>query len=211
MANQQAEEKSSEQTGEQGSRAKRAPERTATVLSRRPQSALASAFGAFPFGLGPFAFMRRMIEDIDRMFDDVLARTWGGLTARPDEVPFLLWSPQIELVEQDDELVVRADLPGTREEDIRVEVLDNAIVIAGERRSERETERGNVVRSECTYGSFRRVIALPEGADTANATASFADGVLEIRVSVSERPSPPRQLQIKGGARRAEGSEGRVH
>jgi HSP20 family protein len=154
--------------------------------------------------------MRRMIEDMDRMVDDVLGRTWGNLTASYDDVPFLLWSPPIELAQQGDELVVRADLPGTREEDIRVEVLDNAIVIAGERRSEREEERGNVVRSERTYGSFRRVVPLPEVADTDNATASFADGVLEIRVSVSERPSTRRQLEIKGADRRAEGSEGRV-
>jgi HSP20 family protein len=219
MANQQREEsESSEQAGEQAGAAPssrerpvRVQERSGTGLSRSSPAGLAGAFGAFPFGLEPFAFMRRMIEDMDRMFDDVLGRTWGSLTARAEDVPFLRWSPQIELVQQGDELIVRADLPGTREEDICVEVLDNAIVIAGERRSEREVERGNVVRSECTYGNFRRVVPLPEGTDTANASASYADGVLEIRASVPERPSTPRQLEIKGAARRAEGSEGRAH
>jgi HSP20 family protein len=106
---------------------------------------------------------------------------------------------------------VRADLPGTREEDIRVELLDNALVIAGERRSEREEERGKVFRSERTYGTFRRTIPLPEGADTDDATASFANGVLEVRVKVPEQKQRRRQLEIKGRGAEGEDAGKRVH
>jgi HSP20 family protein len=84
-------------------------------------------------------------------------------------------------------------------------------VIAGERRSRREEERGNVFRSERMYGSFRRVIPLPEGADAENASASFANGVLEIRVKLTEQRQQRRQLEIKRGRQRDEDAGKRVH
>jgi HSP20 family protein len=168
-------------------------------LSRRDQSALsAQPFGQSPFGRSPFGFMRRMIEDMDRMMDDFLGRAWSGGPQRAQEPRLALWTPEIELAQQGDELIVRADLPGLREEDIRVQALDDALVIEGERRTEREEERGNVFRSERVYGSFRRVIPLPEDADTENATASYENGVLEIRMKTPEtRQSRSRQLEIK--------------
>jgi HSP20 family protein len=110
------------------------------------------------------------------------------------------WAPEVEVSQQNNELVVRADLPGLKKDDIHIDVTDNAITISGERRQEHETERGGIYRSERTYGSFYRVIPLPEGAITDQAKATFTNGVLEVRL-----PAPPeqvtrgRRLEIKEG------------
>ena len=74
------------------------------------------------------------------------------------------------------DLIVRADLPGMKESDIRVEVVNNALVLAGERKSEQREKRGGVLRSEVSYGSFI-AIPLPEGVDFDSTKASFENGV----------------------------------
>jgi HSP20 family protein len=96
------------------------------------------------------------------------------------------WLPEIEMLQRNNELVIRADLPGLRKDDIQVEITENAITIEGERRHEHQEEKGGVYRSERSYGSFCRVVALPEGAMPDQAKANFKDGVLEITM-----PAPP--------------------
>jgi HSP20 family protein len=147
----------------------------------------------------PFRMLERFADEIDSVFDNfglgrLAPRTFRGF--RGSEV----WNPELEVTQQHNELVVRADLPGLKKEDITVDITDNDITISGERRKEQETEQGGVYRSERTYGSFSRTIRLPEGTMADQARASFKDGVLEIRM-----PSPPeqvtrgRRLEIKEG------------
>ena len=91
------------------------------------------------------------------------------------------WTPQIEVSHQNNELVVRADLPGLKKDDVSVDITEEAIAISGERRQEHESESGGYYRSERSYGSFYRTIPLPKGAISDQAKATFKDGVLEIR------------------------------
>ena len=112
----------------------------------------------------------------------------------------MTWSPQIDVSQKNNELVVRADLPGLTKDDVKVDITDDAITIQGERRKEHEEERGGVYRVERSYGSFYRTIPLPDGAMTDQAKASFKDGVLEITM-----PAPPEQV-TRG--RRLEVTEG---
>jgi len=150
---------------------------------------------------GPFRMLERFADEIDNVFDDFgLGRTWlsprGSRLWRNLET----WTPAVEIHQQNNELVVRADLPGMKKEDISVDVTDNAITISGERRQEQETEKSGFYRSERSYGSFSRTIKLPEGAMADQAKATFKDGVLEVRL-----PAPPegvtrgRHLEIKEG------------
>jgi len=136
----------------------------------------------------PLARLRRMTHDMellfDRWFGSTEPRMYGG--QQPGEMQDL-WTPHVEVVQRGEELVISADLPGTRKEDVQVEVEDGRLVIQGERRSKRETTEGGVQRSERTYGHFYREIPLPRGADTEAAQASLEDGVLEIRVRVPGR------------------------
>jgi len=157
------------------------------------------AEGRTPARLGsPLAVLDRFAQEMDRVFDDFgFGRTWlspRGSALRPGHA---MWAPDIEVYQRPNELVVRADLPGIKKDDVNVEVADNAVTISGERHQEQETERDGIYRSERTYGSFYRTIPLPEGAIVDQAKASFRDGVLEITVPAPPQATKGRRLEIK--------------
>jgi HSP20 family molecular chaperone IbpA len=109
-----------------------------------------------------------------------------------------LWSPQVEVFERGNNLVVRADLPGMSREDVDVEVDDDALIVRGERRHEFENDEGGVYRSERSYGSFYRAIPLPEGTDPSACQATFRDGVLEITLPKPQgQQNRARRIDVK--------------
>jgi len=145
------------------------------------------------FGGSPFALFRRLSDDMDRLF-------FGGSQGVTNFGPFGgRFMPHIDVEEQEDRVLVRADLPGCRPEDFHVDIEDDALVIQGERRTQQDETRGGIRRSERSYGSFRRVIALPPGANPEAADARFENGVLEISVPVQQQ-SRSRRLDIRSGA-----------
>jgi HSP20 family protein len=153
----------------------------------------------------PTSMLERFADEIDSVFGDFgLGRSWltprfrRGWLGRPLHAGVQMWSPAIEVHQQNNELVIRAELPGINRSDINVDVSDDDITISGERRQEQESERGGVYRSERRYGSFSRTIPLPEGAIADQAKATFKDGVLEIRMSAPpEQVARGRRLEIK--------------
>jgi len=147
----------------------------------------------------PFPMVRSIAEELDRVFEGFgmgssLVSQWPtGL-----ERGMATWAPAVELLHQDGSLVIRAELPGVSKEDIHVEVTDEMVSIHGERRDEHEESNQGYFRSERSYGSFLRTVALPEGAQADEADASFRDGVLEIRIPTPERQeSRRRRLDVK--------------
>jgi HSP20 family protein len=119
----------------------------------------------------------------------------------------LSWFPAVEVLERDGQLVVRADVPGLEPDQIRVELQDGQLVISGERTQEREErEEGGIYRTERSYGSFRRVIALPEGVDLDRATANFENGVLEVTMPAPARERGKR-LQINDRSKQQAGQQ----
>jgi HSP20 family protein len=147
-----------------------------------------------------FRMLERLSEDLERIFDDfglgrsALTPRIGRNSLRSPErgasnADWDGWRPDIDVLQRNHELIVRADLPGLRKEDVKVEVTDDTITIEGERRHEAEEERGGVYRAERSYGSFSRMIPLPEGAITDQARATFNNGVLEIVM-----PAPPEHV-----------------
>jgi HSP20 family protein len=144
------------------------------------------------FGGSPFALFRRLSDDMDRLF-------FGGSQGVSNFGPFGgRFMPHIDVEERDDRVLVRADLPGCRPEDFHVDIEDDALVIQGERRAQQDETRGGIRRSERSYGSFRRVIALPPGANPEAADARFENGVLEISVPVQQQ-SRSRRLDVRSG------------
>ena len=151
------------------------------------------------FGASPFSMMRRMQEEMDRLFGDV----WGGRRAWPSgfgEEGRAEWVPAIEAFQRGNEFVIRADVPGLKKEDLSVEIGEDALTIQGERKYDREEEREGMYRSERGYGTFYRVVPLPEGAMADSAKANFKDGVLEIVIQApSQEVRRGRRIEIGEG------------
>jgi HSP20 family protein len=146
----------------------------------------------------PFRMLERFADEVDRMFGEFgLGRGFGRMGSPAED---LAWTPRVDVTQRNNELVIRADLPGMTKDDVKVDVTEDAITIQGERRREHEDERGGMYRAERSYGSFFRVVPLPDGAIGDQAKATFKDGVLEITM-----PAPPEQV-TRG--RRLEISEG---
>jgi HSP20 family protein len=139
----------------------------------------------------PLQFLERFADEVDRVFSDFgIGRGWFAPRLGADLISPLrraeAWIPEIEVLQRSHELVIRADLPGLAKDDIKVEITDNAVTIHGERKKEHEEEKAGIYRSERSYGSFYRVVALPEGVMADQAKANFKNGVLEIAM-----PAPP--------------------
>jgi HSP20 family protein len=100
------------------------------------------------------------------------------------------WIPAMDLVESDDAFVLRADLPGLSEDDVKIEVEDNVLTVSGERKLEHEDRKDGYYRLERASGAFRRSLNLPEGVDPEQIAASVADGVLEVRIPKPEERKP---------------------
>lgn len=161
------------------------------------------------FSSNPFSLMRRMQEDMDRLFSQAFG---GGLMqsgqAGGSGAGMMAWAPAIEVVQRGNDIVVHAELPGLRPEDVRLEVTDNELIIQGERRQQQESNEGNVHRSERRYGQFYRAIPLPEGVSAEQAQAAFNNGVLEVTIPMPPAQSQRRQIPIQSGSTQQAGSEG---
>lgn len=129
-----------------------------------------------------------LFADVDRMFDDFFGRRW----LRPFgwERPFADLSefgPNVDVIDRDDEVVVRAEVPGFRKEDIEVSVSGNTLTLSGATRTEDKEEKGNYYRAEITHGAFSRTLALPAEVEDSKAKATMRDGVLELTLPKVER------------------------
>jgi HSP20 family protein len=214
MAERQTEQKQRDQTTENGPQttgrsagAESGQAMTRGARQERPQTGGLERYGDAQYGrsFSPFRLMRRMMEDMDRMYDELgfgaglfrssaaldPLRSWAG-SARSD-----LWYPQIEVTEQDGKLLVKADLPGMSKDDVRIEVTDEMLTISGERRQERREERGGRDYTERSYGSFTRSIALPPGVNGQECEASFEHGVLEVTVPLPKQAKRAHTLEIR--------------
>ena len=128
-------------------------------------------------------------REVDRLFD-----TFFGREAQSAQ----RWVPPMDLVEADDHFVLKADLPGLSQDDVRIEVADGSLSISGERKAEHEqTERG-WYRIERPFGSFSRSLTLPEGVNADGIDARFSDGVLEVHIPKPEERKP-RRIEIGAG------------
>ena len=125
--------------------------------------------------------MPAVAYDMDHVFDRLM-RSW----ASPASHTSFDWNPSIDVFESDGEIVVRAEIPGVNVEDVDISIADNHLIISGEKRQESEGEDQNYCSVERSYGSFRRSLALPPGADVDNIKASSKDGILSILIPKSD-------------------------
>ena len=159
------------------------PEVKVTKEMAKPEPAAPAFFNDFfapalPFdrffGLSPFALMREFTYEMDRLFRAVP-------TAETE-----LFAPPLDVKVANGNLVVTADLPGLKKEDVKIEVTDKALTIEGERKSEVKEEKTGFRKIERSYGKFYREIPLPKGAKVDLTKAEMADGVLTITLPIPE-------------------------
>jgi len=142
------------------------------------------------FGTSPFALMRRFGDEIERVFGK--------------EGEKAAWRPVIEVTREKDKMLVHAELPGLKKEEVKVAITGDLLEIEGERKQETEEKRKGYVHTERSYGKFYRAITLPEGADAEKATAEFADGVLAIAMPVPEITRVTKEIPVGEATPKAE-------
>lgn len=141
----------------------------------------------------PFEDLTRLQREVNRLFEDNTrpAVRNGG----PEQASLRAWSPAVDISEDGNEIVVKADLPGVKQDDIDIELTGETLTIRGERKFEDTQRKDNYVRVERAYGSFQRAfnIGVPIQAD--KVSASFRDGILELRLPKSEE-TKPKKIQV---------------
>jgi HSP20 family protein len=134
-----------------------------------------------------------LMDDMDRMFESFFNRGW----LRPFREMWPEWArfeegmefrtPRVDVINRDEEVLVRAELPGVKREDLAVELTGDLLTIRGEQRHEERKEEGDLVRAEIARGAFSRTMTLPAGLDGEHVKAEFKDGILEVHLPKLEK------------------------
>ncbi|MDQ3798826.1 MAG: Hsp20/alpha crystallin family protein [Acidobacteriota bacterium] len=146
----------------------------------------------------PFRDLRTLQDEVNRLFSMSLPRSGG---AQQDEMMRGAWTPNVDIFENKDQIVLEAELPGMKPEDVDISIENNVLTIHGERRFEKKDDSDNFHRVERSYGSFTRSFTLPPTVSSENANAEFENGVLRLTLAKREE-AKPRRIEIKasGGA-----------
>lgn len=139
----------------------------------------------------PFYELERLQREMSRLFDRPYPESGEANTSLLEG----FWSPAVDVVDREDAILVRADLPGISREDIDVTIENNVLTIRGEKKQEKEDKSGEYVRSERYYGSFHRAFTLPSSVNPEKVSAKFDKGVLELSIAKKEE-AKPRQIKI---------------
>jgi HSP20 family protein len=141
----------------------------------------------------PVRELTTLQSEMNRLFNTFFDTPTSG-----DGAPARRWVPAMDLVEHDDHFVLTADLPGVTQEDVSIEVQADVLTISGERKTSQESSGTGYYRLERSTGAFSRTLTLPEGVDPEAVEASFANGVLEVRIPKPEQRKP-RRVSISVG------------
>jgi HSP20 family protein len=131
----------------------------------------------------PFSDFAELRHRLDQAFRDISEGAQHG------------WTPSVDLVRREDALVLRADVPGIKPDEVKIEVEDDVLTISGEHSEEREEKKERYVRRERRYGSFSRSMALPKGVEADDIQATTEDGVLEVTIPMPKEEK--RKVEIK--------------
>lgn len=133
-------------------------------------------------------------------FENLLERysKGGGLSKRLDtDISFADWSPSVDIEEEDDKYLIKADLPGVDKKDIEVKLEGGVLSIRGEKHTETETGKGTKRhRTERFHGTFARSFTLPDAVKADKVDASYKDGVLKLSIPKAEE-AKPKSIDIK--------------
>lgn len=129
-------------------------------------------------------------NEVEKLFDDFFT------TASLEPTGERNWTPAVDIIEENDKYLLKAELPGIKEKDIRLNVENNTLTLQGERKEEKEIKEGKCHRTERFYGTFYRAFQLPNNLETDKIKAHYKDGILEVELPKSAE-SKPKQIEIK--------------
>jgi HSP20 family protein len=146
----------------------------------------------------PFADLTRWERDMERMMDDFFDRRmrpwWPERWFRTEDM--LTNAPAMDVFQDKDEIVIKAELPGMEKENVEVNLIDHTLTIKGEKKKEDEVKEEHYYRSERSYGSFVRTLQLPADVQADKVKASFKNGVLEVRLPKTEE-AKTKEIKVK--------------
>jgi HSP20 family protein len=124
-------------------------------------------------------------NQFERLFREAFSPVLGE-----SEASTRTWAPPVDIYENGDNLVLKAELPGINPDDVEIRVEDNTLYLKGERKFEKEVKEQNYHRVERSYGTFTRTFSLPNSVDSDKVAASFKDGVLTLTMPKKEEAKP---------------------
>ena len=139
----------------------------------------------------PWNEMASFRDRFNRLFDTGLYPVSRG----EETLGLSAWNPSVDIYENDDNLVIKAEVPGVDKDNIHVDLKGRVLTIKGERKNENEVNEDHFYRREMSYGSFERAFTLPADVDPATVKADFKDGVLKVEVPKPEEQKP-RQITV---------------
>lgn len=146
----------------------------------------------------PLMDLTRWEREMDNMMDEFFGRRlrpWlPSIWPRGSEAEFV--APSVDVYEEKDDIVVKAELPGMDKNDIEVNISDSALTLKGEKKKEQKIEEKNYYRSERSYGAFLRTVELPKEVQADKIKASFKNGVLEVRLPKTEE-AKTKEIKVK--------------
>jgi len=141
--------------------------------------------------LDPFRDLSVIQDRMNQIFEDALARSRG----REEGLRTGMWTPAVDIYENNDFVVVKAELPGVEKDRISVEVKEGILTLRGERGFDNELKKESYHRIERSYGSFQRSFSLPVSVDQEKVTARFQNGVLEVQLPKKDQVKP-KQIEV---------------
>ena len=133
----------------------------------------------------PFRDLFVTQDRFNRLFNETFSRAFGD-----EEGTARAWAPAVDIFENDNNIVLKAELPGVDPKDVEVRVEDNTLYLKGERKFEKEVKEDNYHRIERSYGSFARIFALPGSIDSEKVQAEYKDGILSLTIPKREEAKP---------------------
>ncbi|MFP3976215.1 MAG: Hsp20/alpha crystallin family protein [Dehalococcoidia bacterium] len=130
------------------------------------------------------------IDEMEQRFQDIFGKSFLPSLWRRTPAAEMGWTPPTEVFEKDNKLVVNAEIPGMKEEDIAVSVTGHILTIRDERKAEGDVKDEDYYCCEISYGSFSRSITMPSDVDADNIEADYADGALEVSLPKAPEVKP---------------------
>jgi HSP20 family protein len=144
-------------------------------------------------------------SEVNRLFDEMFSNL-RGTSGRQQGTQQTQWAPALDVLHEEGDLLIRAELPGVKREDVEITLHERVLTISGERKAEEHWEGSGYYVRERRHGSFRRSLVLPHDVEEGQINARFEDGVLEVRVPGGAVDRAPKRIQIQGPS--GEGTSG---